>query len=520
MVASDFIEFYTIFIGWWLYDANWAILYDTGLWLLPFIGVTVSLYIECTTKDFFKKNSSIIFIKLFCFKMLGMLTVLILAVIPHTNVSLVEMNFAPTSIQCSEIGALPTIANGLHTNTTGDKAFHDLAGKTSKVPVWFGLMHGINKGVTNAAIAGIPCINDFNTFVNNYKMNQKIPLELKKEVGNFHQSCWRHATLKYKKNLKYLTVTASNKDRSWIGSQYFLSQSGFYDSLYAKYPVATTRYSPPRDNKKIKDGYVIADGGYPRCDYWYQQGLRQRLLDNIDEEAELNWYSYIAYELGITDQTEKENYLIRSSLEFTSETDVGSTWFGGDKVSGVWDSYLYYVKLIGSNVGMAVDSAFTATEMHVLRQSLSIIQYLLVMFVVLLLPLYFWFAKFSVSSLLTITVIFFALEFLPYLWAVAYWVEVKLFYLFINGDSSHSISGIGSNAKMILNYIGWAMYVALPVLWMSVMSWAGSMIGSGITEFSATSSSAMSGVKSSSQSVVSQVQNSTTRNTKTKSKAK
>lgn len=149
------------------------------------------------------------------------------------------------------------------------------------VPVWWYMIHSLSKGVTHATIAGIPCGDNLRQLRFDVQHTQiKDPILLE-EVQDFANQCYAKAYFRLKSTNAQLSDATINSV-GWIGSDYFLSTSGYYDYYTSTKPRSQWPYDANRD-----DGYPdVGRGGYPTCKQWWNTptvGLKTRVMSSYND---------------------------------------------------------------------------------------------------------------------------------------------------------------------------------------------------------------------------------------------
>lgn len=117
-----------------------------------------------------------------------------------------------------------------------------------------------------------------------------------------------------------------------------------------------------------------------------------------------------------------------------------------------------------------------------LREGVSFGQSLLLMMFITLLPFLLIFSLYRPQFVLTLTVVFFAINFLSFIWAIAFWIDNNLTYVLLSGAADGGGWGVFTpvhNATEFLTLV-WMqrfLYLALPVFWISGLSWVGFKVG-------------------------------------------
>lgn len=130
----------------------------------------------------------------------------------------------------------------------------------------------------------------------------------------------------------------------------------------------------------------------------------------------------------------------------------------------------------GTSLGsLAAFPAFDA-----MRQALPMIQAILLMAMYVMLPLILAFAAYEFKTVITLTFVIFALNFLTFWWELARWLDSWLLTALYSSDthSRFNMAGLqNSSDDLIMNLVMGAMFIVLPAVWLGALSWAGASVG-------------------------------------------
>lgn len=111
------------------------------------------------------------------------------------------------------------------------------------------------------------------------------------------------------------------------------------------------------------------------------------------------------------------------------------------------------------------------------------VQAVLLMAVYIMVPLILAFAAYEYKTVITVTFVVFALNFLTFWWELARWLDSWLLEALYSSDS-HSrwnVAGFqNSTDDLIMNLVMGCMFIALPAMWLGALSWAGVSVGHSI----------------------------------------
>ena len=154
-VGSHF-EFVVLAFGWLVYDGVWAVLNDTGLVYLPFLGIVVKNVVESRRAGDDEGSAAVQSLKKIEVDTVIAVVVAFLAAVPSFPLDMAQMRYVRPSLECGVGGIV----------TAGDAAAPygpiraQLAGATAELPLWWAAVHQLGKAVAAGAMAGIPCSSD------------------------------------------------------------------------------------------------------------------------------------------------------------------------------------------------------------------------------------------------------------------------------------------------------------------------------------------------------------------------
>lgn len=138
------------------------------------------------------------------------------------------------------------------------------------------------------------------------------------------------------------------------------------------------------------------------------------------------------------------------------------------------------VNRLASLGGTALGSLAAYPAFDAMRQALPMVQAVLLMAVYIMVPLILAFAAYEYKTVITVTFVVFALNFLTFWWELARWLDSWLLEALYSSDS-HSrwnVAGFQNSADdLIMNLVMGCMFIVLPIVWMGALSWAGVNVG-------------------------------------------
>ncbi|HBQ42406.1 MAG TPA: hypothetical protein DD808_17840 [Halieaceae bacterium] len=522
MGVASYFEFVTTLFSWILYQGIWAVLVDSGIVFIPIIAMVLGNCLDSHKGGDDEGSAAIQSLKKIEADFIAMLGVLIFAGIPLLEVRLADMEYNKPALRCTE--AAETIP-GTDTGTTYDTTLAAMGDQTGSIPLWWAMMHWLSKAVTAASVAAIPCSYDVATI--DYRLaeaNLEDP-DLNRELEQFKRDCWQPSLARLSRTGMGSMTAEEKAEVTWLGSAY-LQGSGLYDRYHSAVPNPQWSFDPARDAGF--EQYASA-GGFPACSDWWANstlGLRRRVLDYLpaDVRDEMIYSADNLVERTSTvslSTSEREDVFLRKYLSVKRTTEAVSSdmplavtygdgakqvrqgrfadWRNSDSVllqtAGTMLNHGAYLIMgeAARDVGVAgmafVGSALKAPaaigEGYAMRNGISLFQPLALMMMVIALPFLLIFGRYSLRSLITLSIIYFGFHFLTFIWAVAFWTDNNLMHLLTSaGGLSVFASGTSATQSLILLYISRFLYIVFPLLYLTAVGWVGYQTGGAANELS------------------------------------
>lgn len=482
LYTSDYLEYYLTLVAWIVYGGIWAMLDACGAFGLAFLVIVLQEWLRARGEGADEGNKGALSAVRIENRVWMAIVTILFAGIPYIPITLNTIQFDTSrSTQCQVNIPLPA-------NTGWSNAYTTLNNQTALVPVWWFFIHSISKAITGAAVAAIPCGTDLRQMrmdIDSTRINDPL---LAQEIADFTHDCYGHARAKLFMNRPTLTDEQLN-DVTWIGSHYFMEMAGFYDTYHAKTPLTAWPYDPTRDVglAQVDDG-----GGYPTCQQWWSdedRGLRSRLLALVDPDL----LTRIGHWAGFLSQDEVDDSVIRvvvSPKQQNMNQGAVYTDYGGQ----IDKRFSNGVARATGDLGLMMGSLPTFPAMDVMRQALPMVLSLLQMGLVICIPLVLVFGTFDFKVLMTVSCVQFALFFVDFWFQLARWIDSTLLDALygwgFGANRPHSnfdpLIGIDNAfADFLLNFVMGMMFIVLPALWVSTLTWVGVRAG-GIVQNLAT----------------------------------
>lgn len=482
MTVNSYFEYYLTMLGWAVSNGIWWVLLETGIILIPIVAIFVTSFTEVRQRDAETNVNSVV--KEAETKLWIVYVVIMFACVPTMPLKVGELNL--------DTGSSCGVSQINHDETRWGAEFETIGNMTPRVPLWWGLVHILSKGVTHTAVATMPCTGDIRGITLEIQ-NQRIKdPNLLREVGEFARECFAaaNAQMSQDRGLTESWMSPSSvytkHETGWIGSQVFLDE-GYYDAIQASTPQRLFPYTEPRD-----EGYApgLDGGGYPTCAEWWQHGtngLRARLAKQIDPTLGERVKGAFSKIFGNTDTTDA---LVRSLVSpanmgrsgDTSQmfsTQAKSTRGGvGGVTAWARDSIQNFIGNM-SHYGPMGSERWKAEAAHQsLRHTLEMFQSLAYMVLVVTLPLVLVFSGFSLTAVIAASMGMFAIHFLTFWWELSRWMDSKLLSgMYMNqGIQAHAgryIPGTDhSTGYWMAEMVLWASTLLMPALFITFMAWA------------------------------------------------
>ena len=352
---------------------------------------------------------------------------------------------------------------------------------------WY-LVMAISNGITQAAANGLPCAPiNYRQLHTQLDATQITDPQLKQETSQFYKDCYVPAYSDYLSGkltpAQQMQVQQSLKqngsgDIGWMGSQTFLNITGFYDARQASQPINGFAFNPERD---YIDGQVNGHSqwGHPDCKQWWddpENGLSARLGKTLPTTF---WQQL--ENLGGNSQ-QLHNAAIKTLIGHNNINQSISDKTRGyeslnDNASGNWIS-----RFIGAPIGVMHEGLSFYPKLDLLINALPVIQGSLLFALYAFLGLAVPFSSYRIQFCITGAIVIFSVIFCSYLWALTQWFDNYLIQaLYPSLGKIPGMDGIlndiTSPNESFVDMIIAALYIVLPLLWLTVMGWAGFQAG-------------------------------------------
>ena len=474
LFTTDYLEYYLTLVGWIVHNGIWAVLVSSGVFALPFVAIIIQEWLKARAEGADEGNKGVLSSMRIENRVWVAIVVVMFAGIPFIDVDLSMIRFDTSrSAQCQVNVPQPS-------DTGWSQSFTTLNNQSAKVPVWWAFMHTVSRAVTGASIAAIPCGTDLRQMRIEVDATRIDDPVLAQEVADFTHDCYGPARAKLFMNRPALDE-AQMHDVTWIGSRFFLDSAGYYDTYRANTPRDGWPYDSNRDAGLAQ---VPSGAGYPTCRQWWSDGgtgLRARLLGQVDPGL----LTRLAGWAGFMSRTEVDDSVIRAiASPRQQKLNQGAVYadYGGE----IEKTLPNIVTRAAGDVGLAVGSLGFFPAMDVVRQALPMVLSLLKMALVICIPLVLVIGTYDLKTVITVSVVQFALFFVDFWFQLARWIDSTILDALYgwgwgwNRPLSNFDPIMGLNnafGDMLLNFVMATMFLVLPTFWVAALGWAGVKAG-------------------------------------------
>ncbi|HCF1663586.1 TPA: conjugal transfer protein TraG N-terminal domain-containing protein, partial [Pseudomonas aeruginosa] len=161
------------------------------------------------------------------------------------------------------------------------------------------------------------------------------------------------------------------------------------------------------------------------------------------------------------------------------------TDYGGQVGGTVWNG----LARAGGTLGVAMGSLAYFPAMDMVRQALPMVMSFLKMAMIICIPMVLVIGTYQLKVAMTMTVVFFAMIFVDFWFQLARYIDSTILDAFYGSGSPHlsfdPVMGLNTATQdAILNFVMGAMFVILPMLWITAVGWAGVQVGALLSDLS------------------------------------
>ena len=474
LFTTDYLEYYLTLVSWVVHNGIWSVLVASGMFAVPFLAIIIQEWLKARAEGADEGNKGVLSSARIENRVFVAIVVIMFAGIPFIDVDLNTIKYDRSrSTQCQVNVPEPT-------DTGWSQSFSTINNQSAKVPVWWFAMHAISRAITGASVAAIPCGTDLRQIRMDIDATRIDDPVLAQEVSDFTRDCYGPARAKLFMTRPSLSEEQMH-DVTWIGSSYFVGTAGFYDSYRSRTPRDAWPFDATRDAGLAQ---VPGGGGYPTCRQWWSDGghgLRARLLAQVDP----NLLTRLAGWAGFLSQAEVNDSVIRAvASPRQQKLNRGAVYtdYGGQ----IDMTLPNIVTRAVSDVGLTVGSLGYFPAMDVVRQALPMVLSLLKMALVICIPLVLLIGTYDLKTVVTVSVVQFALFFTEFWFQLARWIDSTILDALYgwgwgwNRPHTNFDPLVGLNntfGDMLLNFVMATMFLILPTFWVAALAWAGIRAG-------------------------------------------
>ena len=474
LFTTDYLEYYLTLVSWIVNNGIWAVLVSSGVFGLPFVAIIVQEWLKARAEGADEGNKGVLSAARIENRVFVAIVVVMFAGIPFIDVDLNTIQYdSSRSAQCQVSVAQPG-------DTGWSQSFSTINNQSAKVPVWWAFMHALSRAVTGASVAAIPCGTDLRQMRMEIDATRIDDPVLAQEVADFSRDCYGPARAKLFMQRPQLDEQQMH-DVTWIGSRFFTDTNGYYDTYRSSTPRDDWPYDSNRDAGLAQ---VSSGGGYPTCRQWWADGgngLRARLLGQVDPSL----LNRLAGWAGFLSRAEVDDSVIRTiASPRQQKLNQGTVYtdYGGQ----IDKTLPNIVTRATGDVGMAVGAIAAFPAMDVARQALPMVLALLKMALVICIPLVLVVGTYDLKTVVTVSVVQFALFFTDFWFQLARWIDSTILDALYgwgfgwNRPHTNFDPLVGLNnafGDMLLMFVTGTMFLVLPTFWVAALGWVGVKAG-------------------------------------------
>ncbi|HCH6850356.1 TPA: conjugal transfer protein TraG N-terminal domain-containing protein [Pseudomonas aeruginosa] len=474
LYTTDYLEYYLTLVSWVVHNGIWSVLVASGMFAVPFLAIVIQEWLKARAEGADEGNKGVLSSARIENRVFVAIVVIMFAGIPFIDVDFNTIKYDRSrSTQCQVNVPEPT-------DTGWSQSFSTINNQSAKVPVWWFAMHATSRAITGASVAAIPCGTDLRQIRMDIDATRIDDPVLAQEVSDFTRDCYGPARAKLFMTRPSLSEEQMH-DVTWIGSSYFVGTAGFYDSYRSRTPRDAWPFDATRDAGLAQ---VSGGGGYPTCRQWWSDGghgLRARLLAQVDPSL----LTRLAGWAGFLSQAEVNDSVIRAvASPRQQKLNQGAVYtdYGGQ----IDMTLPNIVTRAASDVGLTVGSLGYFPAMDVVRQALPMVLSLLKMALVICIPLVMLTGTYDLKTVVTVSVVQFALFFTEFWFQLARWIDSTILDALYgwgwgwNRPHTNFDPLVGLNntfGDMLLNFVMATMFLILPTFWVAALAWAGIRAG-------------------------------------------
>ena len=374
-----------------------------------------------------------------------------LAAVPFTEVRLGEMSYVRPQLDCAVEqriagGAEPAEVNGLATGTAYDAPLGTISGEVGRIPIWWGFVHVVLQGGGGGGDRGDPLHGRRGAPHDDARQRHGRGSAVAQGAGGLHDRLPPPGRAPHVHRRGRRRLVRRAQPDGLRGLRILPRHARLLRwPLLAPGPAGVP--AEPGSGRG-------AGGSHPTCREWWRDGangLRARLLAEIDtltrDEMVYDPNAILREENPGMSVAELEDLLLRRYLAHRSGDRIGVSSVSYEP--GVAEHYRMgaashdraltgvvhatgdviddVLSMARRGSGCCCRGPETSPPGVAIREGMPIFLALLLMVFVAVLPVLMVFSRYDVSVLVTLTLVFFGLQFFHVLWGMAFWVDNHLY---------------------------------------------------------------------------------------------
>ncbi len=494
MVVNDPLSAVLTLEGWYIANKIMIVLNQTNILMFMLTVIVFQVWVDVAQEGEDEGNKGLLGLNRTEVKMMISGLVCFLSVLPLFPVNVNTLTFDQSASETCGVG----ISDGA---THSDQS--TLNGEEVVVPIWWALWHSLSQGMTNAAVSSIPCHYDIERSMLKLSQADIQSEPIRQETQDFYEQCFTRARVMMKGAAREeLVDQADYDDANWIGGSYFLKSNPdaphtTYTNLQAEKAVFNFPYNSERDDPvqlKYRRTGTDTKTAYPYCDEWWDStqarpdgqraGLKWRIFNNVEENNPtlvreiLDSDSFFSKMLGTqTSSEEKADMLVQRVLSVENQSTDGRIVRGyGNVLNKSWDHEVREVWNGGAGwAGVEIGHLLMGPAFFVVREAMPILQSALMAFVIIASPIVLTISAYSLTTLMSLSLVYGGLGFLTFWWELCRSLDSKLLEAVYSMHSNFNpITGtLNTMDDAILKFVIIILYVMMPMIWFGLLGFAG-----------------------------------------------
>ena len=516
MMVNSPLEIYGAVIGAEVYDDFFNIFYSFGFVYLPLVFIALSGiktllespwgYRVALGKAYWQLGAWVV----------GMM----FALIPLYPLNINSVSYIPV---CSVNAETSTYGS---TGTTYDQVLGNQGFPEVDVPPLMALFAEGFSGITNAAIASLPCNTDVAAIQGTIDTTRLNP-QLAESVKRFNTECFAKASAEMSNQnpdpSTYQTIEnqyGGASDLGWVGSHVY--QDLYYSSIYPTTPVPGFPYNnfpyQYQNFNKQNANMPTPKWGYPNCEQWWSDPVYRiegQLVQAVEKQQPNdphlglpsvvtqvgNWLQELATGNNIGSQVTSDDAISYSLLyDKGSESAFANNSFssyvndnGLDAGNDVNDMFhtvgaTQWLTGLAADAGQGFATINSSMERVEIQHQIEIMQAVLLTILISVGPLVMLTGNLRMSVVFTYFFLIGSVVLMAFLEHLIHYLEMSTY---TSTGMLNSLTGLASQYPYVYN-IFTKLYQYAPFIYLAIMSWCGVAVGAGVQSFMSNSSAVKS----------------------------